>query len=138
MTNKIRRRLLTLAAATAACAAATINVAGAMDLNAFRSANGRASLQVNATLAAMAHSHAADMARRNTLDHSGFMTHRARAGARAENVSYGCDDVACVIGRWSRSPPHRSNMLLPGVRGYGLASAVSSTGRRYWALELGH
>ena len=135
MTKAMRLLLLMLAVPAVGAASAA---ASAMDLNAFRAANGRGLLHVNSTLSAMAHSHAADMARRNTLDHAGFMAHRARSGARAENVSYGCDDVACIIGRWSRSPPHRSNMLLPGVRGYGLASAVSSTGRRYWALELGH
>ena len=134
--TKAMRLLLLMLAVPAACAAGA--AASALDLNAFRAAHGRGSLHVNSTLSAMAHSHAADMARRNTLDHAGFMAHRARSGARAENVSYGCGDVACVIGRWSRSPPHRTNMLLPSVRGYGLASAVSSTGRRYWALELGH
>ena len=134
--TKAMRLLLLMLAVPAACAAGA--AASALDLNAFRAAHGRGSLHVNSTLSAMAHSHAADMARRNTLDHAGFMVHRARSGARAENVSYGCGDVTCVIGRWSRSPPHRTNMLLPSVRGYGLASAVSSTGRRYWALELGH
>ena len=134
MTKAMRLLLLMLAVPAAGAATA----ASAMDLNAFRAAHGRGSLHVNSTLSAMAHSHAADMARRNALDHAGFMAHRARSGARAENVSYGCGDVTCVIGRWSRSPPHRTNMLLPSVRGYGLASAVSSTGRRYWALELGH
>ena len=136
MTKAMRRLLMTLAVSTAACAAGT--AASAMDLNAFRATHGRAPLQVSSNLAAMAHSHAADMARRSRLDHAGFMAHRARAGARAENVSYGCDDVACVIGRWSRSSGHRANMLRKDVQGYGLASAVSSSGRRYWALELGH
>ena len=134
--TKAMRLLLLMLAVPAACAAGA--AASALDLNAFRAAHGRGSLHVNSTLSAMAHSHAADMARRNTLDHAGFMAQRARSGARAENVSYGCGDVTCVIGRWSRSPPHRTNMLLPSVRGYGLASAVSSSGRRYWALELGH
>ena len=73
---------------------------------------------------------------RGSLDHNGF-SQRGPKGARAENVAYGCDDEACTIKQWSRSSGHRANMLLRDVRGYGIASAVSSNGRRYWALVLG-
>ena len=84
----------------------------------------------------MAQSHASDMARRGSLDHNGF-SQRGPKGARAENVAYGCGDQACTIQQWSRSSEHRANMLLRDVRGYGIASAVSSNGRRYWTLVLG-
>jgi hypothetical protein len=40
-----------------------------------------------AELYALAQRHAYDMARRNSLDHSGFMRHRGPAGAVAENVA---------------------------------------------------
>jgi uncharacterized protein YkwD len=59
----------------------------------------------------------------------------ADRAARAENVAYGCGDEACTIRQWSRSAGHRRNMLRRDVHGYGM---VSSNGRRYWALELGH
>ena len=62
---------------------------------------------------------------------------RGPAGARAENVSYGCSDTACAIKQWANSSGHRHNMLLGDIHKYGLAYAVSNSGRRYWALELG-
>jgi uncharacterized protein YkwD len=112
--------------------------ADAATLNGFRAASKRPALRQDSALAAMAARHAADMARRNSLDHNGFMSERGPAGARAENVSYGCPDQACAISQWSRSARHRANMLRTDVRGYGIASATSSSGRRYWALILGH
>jgi len=94
-------------------------------------------LRTDGTLAALASEHAADMARRDSLDHDGFMTHRGPRGARAENVAYGCGESACVIQQWVNSSGHRRNMLIPGLRRYGLASATSPSGRKYWALEVG-
>ena len=94
-------------------------------------------LRSDGALTAMASSHAADMARRDRLDHAGFKEHRGPRGARAENVAYGCKDTACVIKQWANSSGHRSNMLIPSLTRYGLASATSSSGKKYWALELG-
>ena len=111
--------------------------AQAMDLNSYRAKNGRGPLRVDASLTAMAHSHAADLARRGALDHAGFLQQRARSGANAENVSYGCGDESCAILQWSQSARHRANMLRKDVTTYGLASAVSASGRRYWVMELG-
>ncbi len=118
--------------------AALPSPASALDLNGYRAAHGRKALRANSALAAMAQAHAADLARRGTLDHAGFTTGRARAsGATAENVSYGCGNQSCAILQWSQSAPHRANMLRADVTSYGLASAVSSSGERYWVLELG-
>jgi hypothetical protein len=75
------------------------------------------------------------MARRNSLDHSGFMRHRGPAGAVAENVAVGCDTEACARRMWMQSPAHRRNMTLGGCQ--AVASAVSATGRRYWAMLVG-
>jgi uncharacterized protein YkwD len=65
------------------------------------------------------------------------MVGRGRAGARAENVAYGCAASACTIKQWINSSGHRTNMLRGDISSYGLASAVSKSGRRYWSLELG-
>jgi len=86
------------------------------------------------TMQLLAQEHANDMARRDRLDHAGFAS-RARRGARAENVAYGHSSAARTIAQWSRSPPHARNMRLHGCR--GIASAVSRSGRRYWAMEIG-
>jgi hypothetical protein len=87
------------------------------------------------TLYALAQQHANDMARRNSLDHAGFMKHRGPAGAAAENVAVGCADEACARKAWMGSPHHRANMMLGGCQ--AIASAVSKSGRRYWAMEIG-
>ncbi len=88
-----------------------------------------------ASLHALAQQHANDMARRNSLDHAGFMDRRGPAGAVAENVSVGCATEACARRVWMQSPPHRANMMLGGCQ--AVASAMSVSGRRYWAMEIG-
>lgn len=87
------------------------------------------------SLQSIAQQHANDMARRNSLDHSGFIQHRVSAGAIAENVAMGCATEACARRMWMQSPAHRQNMMLGGC--IAVASAVSSGGRRYWAMEIG-
>lgn len=108
-----------------------------ISVNGFRAANGLKALRADGRMAKLARAHAQDMARRESMDHAGFMEQRAPAGAKAENVSVGCADAACAIQQWINSGPHRSNLLLPTARSYGLASAVSGSGNRYWALEFG-
>ena len=95
-------------------------------------------VQANADCGALyglAQQHANDMARRNSLDHAGFMTHRGPAGAVAENVAVGCDSEACARQMWMKSPRHRANMAIGGCQ--AIASAVGKNGRRYWAMEIG-
>lgn len=87
------------------------------------------------SLHALAQQHANDMARRNSLDHAGFMARRGPAGAVAENVAMGCDTEACARRMWIQSPSHRANMMLGGCQ--AVATAVSASGRRYWAMEIG-
>ena len=86
-------------------------------------------------LYALAQEHANDMARRNSLDHAGFFRERGPRGAMAENVAVGCATEACAIDVWMKSPPHRANMMLGGCQ--AVASAVSKSGQRYWAMEIG-
>jgi hypothetical protein len=86
-------------------------------------------------LYALAQSHANDMARRDRLDHAGFMRHRGPAGASAENVAVGCSTEACARNVWLQSRAHRANMMSGGCQ--AIASAVSRSGRRYWAMEVG-
>jgi Cysteine-rich secretory protein family len=128
-----------LAAAVAGCG--TLSVPGtpetATSLNGFRASHGLSQLRTDGTLAALASEHAADMARRDSLDHDGFMTHRGPRGARAENVGYGCKESACVIQQWGNSSGHRKNMLIPSLTRYGLASATTPSGKKYWALLVG-
>ena len=128
-----------LAAAVAGCG--TLSVPGtpetATSLNGFRASHGLSQLNTDGTLTALASEHAADMARRDNLDHDGFMTRRGPRGARAENVAYGCKESACVIQQWVNSSGHRKNMLIPSLTRYGLASATSPSGKKYWTLLVG-
>jgi len=109
----------------------------ATSLNGFRAAHGLSELRTDGALAALASEHSADMARREALDHDGFMTRRGPRGARAENVAWGCKEPACVIQQWVNSSGHRKNMLIPNLSRYGLASATSPSGRTYWTLLVG-
>jgi uncharacterized protein YkwD len=131
------RRSLCLILPLTALVAAT--PARAMDLNSYRAAHGRMPLTPSSELMGIAYAHATDMAARHHLDHRGFKQRMgAVASTAAENVSYGCASEDCAIRQWARSAGHRRNMLMGGVSAYGIASAVSSNGRRYWVLELGN
>ena len=126
-----------LAVAVAGCGTLTGTPETATSLNGFRASHGLSQLNTDGTLTALASEHAADMARRDSLDHDGFMTRRGPRGARAENVAYGCKESACVIQQWVNSSRHRKNMLILSLNRYGLASATSPSGKKYWALLLG-
>jgi uncharacterized protein YkwD len=130
-------KVLPLLLALAGCGSLIGKPETATSLNGLRSSNGLSELRSDAALTAMASSHAASMARRDNLNHDGFKEQRGPGGARAENVAYGCKDTPCVINQWANSSGHRSNMLIPSLSRYGLASATSSSGKKYWALELG-
>ncbi len=128
-----------LALALAGCG--TLSIPGtpetATSLNGFRASHGLSPLSTDGNLTALASAHSSDMAQRDSLDHDGFMTQRGPRGARAENVAYGCKETACVIQQWVNSSGHRKNMLIPEVRRYGLASATSVSGKKYWTLLVG-
>jgi hypothetical protein len=79
------------------------------------------------SLRALAQQHANDMARRNSLDHAGFMQHRGPAGAVAENVAMGCETEACARRMWMQSPRHRANMILLHQRIAASATEVKET-----------
>ena len=123
--------------AVSICAVPAAAKESAVTVNGFRAANGLKPLRADPKMAQLARAHAQDMARRESMDHAGFMAQRAGAGARAENVSVGCANNACAIQQWINSGPHRANLLLTNAGSYGLASAVSRAGARYWALEFG-
>jgi uncharacterized protein YkwD len=105
-------------------------------VNSFRHTHGLPPLHRSGAMQTMAQRHANSMAVRHSMDHAGFYAERGPAGARAENVAWGCATESCAISMWERSAGHRANMLLSGVRNYGVASATSG-GRRYWCLDLG-
>ena len=120
------------AIAVAACGSPAL----ADTVNSFRHANGLPPLHHSRTMQTMAQRHANSMAARHSMDHADFYSERGRVCARAENVAWGCATASCAIRMWEESAGHRANMLLSGIRSYGMASATSG-GRRYWCLDLG-
>lgn len=82
----------------------------------------------------LAQEHSNDMARRDSMDHSGF-SERAAKGARAENVAAGNSTKAATMAQWRASPGHAANMRLPGCK--AVAHAVSRSGQHYWTMEIG-
>ena len=82
----------------------------------------------------LAQEHSDDMARRDSMDHSGFYG-RAVKGARAENVATGTKTKAETLAQWHASPRHAANMRLPGCK--AVAYAVSKSGQHYWTMEIG-
>jgi hypothetical protein len=110
----------------------------ALDFNSFRRANGLPGVSQSAALSRLARSHAADLARRQSLDHDGFAAriNTVSWSTAAENVLYGCASASCAFTVWAKSSEHRANMMLPAVTQYGLASAKASNGQVYWVLEM--
>lgn len=82
----------------------------------------------------LAQQHSNDMARRDSMDHSGF-SERAAQGARAENVAAGNKTKGATMAQWRASAGHAANMRLPGCK--AVAYAVSKSGQYYWTMEIG-
>jgi len=127
----VHRFLISFVALIACCSPTLADT-----INSFRRAHGLPVLHQSGKLQAMAARHASSMAARGSMDHDGFYSQRGPAGARAENVAFGCPTESCAVGMWEGSAGHRTNMLLKDVRSYGLASAAGG-GTRYWCLILG-
>jgi hypothetical protein len=97
-----------------------------------RAARRLAPLKWDPALARAAHKHAVIMARRNALSHqfpgepilsTRGVQAKARFVAIAENVAEG-RSAANIHGQWMGSPPHRENLLDPGLDSLGVAVAA--------------
>src|SRR5271166_513894 len=111
----MKRRCTAIVLACLACTALA-TPASALDLNTFRAQNGLPRLSASATLNAKARAHAVDMARRQSMDHNGFIERMRGTGSfAAENVAAGCGTADCVFKLWADSAGHRANMLKSGL-----------------------
>ena len=121
----------------------TLSVPGtpetATSLNGFRASHGLSQLRTDGTLAALAGEHAADMARRDTSTTTASSTHRARAAHAPRTSPMAARKPPASSSGWVKSSGHRTNMLIPSLTRYGLASATSpsgkNTGRCWWAIS---
>lgn len=119
-------------------------------VNQYRTSQGLGALNLDPDLDSAAQAHAADMAARGVLSHTGSDGSSAgdrvlRVGYRyreyAENIAQGQASVAETVQSWIDSPGHRANMLLPAVADLGVGFAEGQpTGRvpgRFWVIVLG-
>ncbi|MFD1797735.1 CAP domain-containing protein [Paracoccus aurantiacus] len=130
-----RAQCLQTAAADAATALASTNAS--------RAQHGLAPLRTDPRLQRSAESHACDMAQRGTLTHAGGKSKGPMGRVKqrgykprlaAENIAGGRFDLGRVMSEWSSSPGHRSNMMIAGLRDFGIGKAVAADGKIvFWA-----
>ncbi len=145
----------TLAAACAACvlmvSALPVRAGGEADamagiaaVNAVRAEAGLGPVSAEPRLVCAASAHAADLARREVLDHLGgdgadLARRLSRAGypylRASENLARADDDPAAVVALWMESLGHRRNLLDGAVSEVGLARDRRGRGT-YWVLVL--
>lgn len=113
--------------------------------NAIRANHRRSPFRLNPELCRAAQLQAQDMARRGRMSHRGSdgstpFERMQRAGYRynagAENVAFGIDQVAAVMGGWMRSPGHRRNILGPYGE-IGVGRAIATDGASFWCVTFG-
>jgi uncharacterized protein YkwD len=119
--------------------------AAASMISGYRKHNGLTDVTLDSDLSRMAQAQAEAMAKRDKLEHNIKTPFVARlkasgynAKSAAENIGAGYHTLAEAFSGWRDSPPHRANMLLPGVTRIGIAAvpAPSSKYQVYWALIL--
>lgn len=112
-------------------------------VNAERARGGLPALGASQPLTQAAQSHACYLARRDALTHRGpfgqSLGRRLRregyALSRAnENLALGQTSPAQTVGSWMASPGHRANILMSGMRDFGLGVAVTGSGRLVWVM----
>lgn len=93
--------------------------------------------EAQAQAVAMARANVASPGLRGSLKSRLATTHYAHAAA-VENVSAGYHTLAEAFSGWRQSPPHNANMLNPGIRRIGIATAYApgSKYKVFWALVM--
>lgn len=114
-------------------------------VNTYRSAVGAPGVVLQWQLNQAAQSHAAEMASRRVMSHTGADgsnggTRISRTGYRwwiwGEDVAAGQTTANQVVTSWYNSPSHRAIILDPRYRHMGLGRAAASDGTVYWCLLL--
>lgn len=111
-------------------------------VNAQRAAKGLRALSRDGKLDQAAQSHACWMGDSGTFSHKGkggslprkrVKSAGYRAGLTAENIAFGQPSGGAVVSEWMTSQGHRKNILLPGVKNYGIGVAQMN-GRPVWVM----
>ena len=115
--------------------------AAALAISRYRAEHGLGPVAADNALNGAAEYQARAVAEAGRLSHGAFSSRMDSfriGGYSAENLSAGSDSVDGAIRRWTASPGHNENLLMPEARRSGLARA-DSPGRgygHYWALVL--
>jgi uncharacterized protein YkwD len=121
-----------------------VDAAQAM-ISGYRRNNGLGPVSIDPELMKLASEQAHAMAARDKLDHSAWRPFDVRirqssfdAAVAVENIAAGYQTLADAFSGWRASPPHRVNMLNPGVTKMGIAAvyAPKSKYKVFWSLIL--
>ncbi|HEY1736802.1 MAG TPA: CAP domain-containing protein [Methylovirgula sp.] len=111
----------------------------------YRMSHGLSAVVPDPTLQKLAQEQANAMAQKNILSHEIIGTLKARYDAvdlsrttAVENVSAGYFSLADALRGWRESPAHNANLLKPGMRKFGIATAYAPGTRflLYWAVDM--
>ena len=114
-------------------------------ISGYRQNNGLGPVAVDPVLMRLASEQSRAMAQRDKLDHNAARSFTDRvtsagfpAKAAVENVGAGYHTLAEAFSGWRDSPPHRANMLKPGVTRMGIAAvyAPNSKYKVFWTLIM--
>jgi uncharacterized protein YkwD len=112
-------------------------------ISAYRHAHGLPAVRLDSGLSAVALKQARAMASTGTVSHSVGGNFAARVAAlrksrAAENIGAGFLEFAEMLKQWQDSSGHRANLLMPGARRVGVASAENpkSPYRKFWAMVI--
>jgi uncharacterized protein YkwD len=113
--------------------------AAARLISQYRAQHGLSPVVADGELARAAAVQAGAVAKAGSLSHGNFAGRMAKLGIRghaAENLSAGSPSVDGAVARWTASPGHNANLLMPQARRVGIARAEGSRYGQYWALVL--
>jgi uncharacterized protein YkwD len=114
-------------------------------ISGYRQNNGLGPVEVDPILMRAAEAQSQAMAAHNKMDHevAGALGKRLKvagydARSAVENISAGYHTLAEAFSGWRDSPPHRANMLSPGVTKLGIAANYAPTTKYkvFWTLIL--
>jgi uncharacterized protein YkwD len=114
-------------------------------ISGYRRNNGLGPVTLDPGLMRLASEQSRAMAQRDKLDHNAARSFNERiasagfpAKAAVENVGAGYHTLAEAFSGWRDSPPHRANLLNPGVTRMGIAAvyAPNSKYKVFWTLIM--
>ncbi len=115
----------------------------ASEISAYRRAHGLSAVRLDSRLSTVARKQAEAMAASGSISHSaaGSFSSRVaplRKSRAAENIAAGFLTFAETLKQWKELAGHRANLLMPGAKKVGVASAANARSpyRMFWAMVI--